>query len=129
MSKANVTIIALACIAVATSVGLAAWLTQPPTMPSEPANSGRADSAGAPSNDKIRARVSALQVKLENDPQDLDGWKMLGRAYMALGQFRAAVEAWSWAKELDPNDPQAAAALEELAEIARRRGVHKKLAP
>ncbi len=54
---------------------------------------------------------------------------MLGRSYMALQRCRQAVEAWSLVKERSPRDPQAAAAPEELAEIARRRGVHKDPKP
>ncbi len=71
----------------------------------------------------------ALRDRVEADANDVEGWKMLGRSYMALQRCRQAVEAWSLVKERSPRDPQAAAALEELAEIARRRGVHKDPKP
>ena len=49
---------------------------------------------------------------------------MLGRAYMTIGQYRDAVEAWSWVQQLAPGDPQAAGALEQLRAIARQGGRH-----
>ncbi len=127
MSRNNLAIMVLAALAVVLSVGTAAWLSQPRPAPpvAAPADSG----PDGPLRAEIEARVEALQQRVTKEPEDVEGWKMLGRSYMALGRYREAVEAWSWVKEQEPRDPHAAAALEELAAIARRRGVHKEEKP
>ncbi|MEX2644465.1 MAG: hypothetical protein WD270_13500 [Acetobacterales bacterium] len=79
---------------------------------------------GVPDEATIRQRVQVLRDRLMADPNDVDGWRMLGRSHMALGEYREAVEAWSWVRELEPTDPQAAAALEELRRIAGQGGRH-----
>ena len=79
---------------------------------------------GMPDEATIRQRVQVLRDRLMADPNDVEGWRMLGRSHMALGEYREAVEAWSWVRELEPTDPQAAGALEELRRIAGQGGRH-----
>ena len=45
--------------------------------------------------------VIALAERLANNSDDLDGWKMLGRSYMSLGNFSAAVTAFETAVEME----------------------------
>lgn len=130
MSRGVLGIVILALTAVVVSMTAAAWLSGGPGGTAETENVPAAAATEAPPNrEQILARVSALRQRVEADPDDVEGWKMLGRSYMALARYRQAVEAWSLVKERRPRDPQAAAALEELAEIARRRGVHKDPKP
>lgn len=126
MNRGILSIVALALIAVVLSMAAAAWLTRRPGPETVAEIVG---GAAVPSREEIMTRVAALRARVEADPEDVDGWKMLGRSYMALERYRDAVEAWSWVKERRPRDPQAAAALAELAEIARKRGVHKAVEP
>jgi cytochrome c-type biogenesis protein CcmH len=49
----------------------------------------------------IEAMVASLAERLENDPDDPDGWKMLGRSYSTLGDFDAAVLAYERVVELE----------------------------
>lgn len=125
MSRGVLGIVILALTAVVVSMTAAAWLSGGPGGTAETENVPAAAAEAPPSREQILARVSALRQRVTADPDDVEGWKMLGRSYMALARYRQAVEAWSLVKERRPRDPQAAAALEELAEIARRRGVHK----
>ncbi|MFQ5955637.1 MAG: tetratricopeptide repeat protein [Kiloniellales bacterium] len=129
MSRGALFILLLGMATVVLSMAVAAWLSTPPVVPATPAVSGDPPVAARPNQAEILARVAALRQRIDEQPEDLEGWKMLGRSYMALGRFREAVEAWSWVKKLSPRDPQAAAALDRLAEIARKRGVHKELKP
>lgn len=50
-------------------------------------------------------RVAELAARLEDDPDDVQGWRMLGRSYMLLGQYararRAFTEAWERAEVRD----------------------------
>lgn len=54
----------------------------------------------------ITAMVESLASRLEADPQDVEGWKMLGRSYMTLQNFAAAADAFEKAVELE-NSQQA----------------------
>ena len=129
MSRGVLGIVVLALTAVVVSMTAAAWLSGRPGGTAETENVPAVVAEAPPSREQILARMSALRQRVAADPDDVQGWKMLGRSYMALERYRQAVEAWSLVKERRPRDPQAAAALEELAEIARRRGVHKDPKP
>lgn len=62
----------------------------------------------------IAEMVASLAERLEQEPDDLEGWKMLGRSYMTVGNAPAAVEAYERAVEL--SDAQDAGALVGLGE-------------
>ena len=129
MSRGVLSIVVLAVAAVVVSMAAAAWLSGRSGRTAETGDVPASAAAAAPKREQILARVAALRDRVAADPEDLEGWKMLGRSYMALQRYRQAVEAWSLVKERRPRDPQAAAALEDLAKIARRRGVHKDPRP
>jgi cytochrome c-type biogenesis protein CcmH len=58
--------------------------------------------------------VSKLARRLEREPEDLEGWMMLGRSYAALGQFPLAQRAYQRADRLaGGRDPQAIIGLAE----------------
>lgn len=42
----------------------------------------------------IENMVSGLAARLEEDPEDVDGWRMLARSYGALGRNEEAARAW-----------------------------------
>ena len=46
-----------------------------------------------------------LAARLERNPDDAEGWSMLGRAYTALERRAEAAQAWARAATLKPNDP------------------------
>ncbi|MCW5772441.1 MAG: tetratricopeptide repeat protein [Rhodospirillaceae bacterium] len=54
----------------------------------------------------IRGMVANLEAKLKENPKDLDGWKRLGRAWMVLGEFGKAADAYRHAHDLAPDDRQ-----------------------
>ncbi len=63
--------------------------------------------SGAGSQPDVSAMVSSLASRLESQPDDINGWKMLGRSYMTIGNFDGAVEAYARAVELeDAQDAQ-----------------------
>jgi cytochrome c-type biogenesis protein CcmH len=66
--------------------------------------------------------IAGLAARLEQNPNDPNGWKMLGRSYMSVGNFAGAVEAYEKAIELESaQDPQSLVGLGE-ALIARSNG-------
>lgn len=48
----------------------------------------------------VEQAIGSLEQKLEENPDNLDGWLMLGRSYMVSGKFNAAVHAYARANVL-----------------------------
>lgn len=53
----------------------------------------------------IQGMVAGLAARLQQDPNDLPGWKRLARSYAVLGQPMKAADAYAQAAKLDPKDP------------------------
>lgn len=70
--------------------------------------------SGAGQLPDIGQMVAGLATRLEERPDDVEGWKMLGRSYMQLGDYPGAVEAFGKAVELEGS--QQAQTLIELGE-------------
>ncbi len=54
----------------------------------------------------IRGMVEGLAERMKNNPDDLAGWRKLGRAYVVLGDFASARDAWARAAALAPSDTE-----------------------
>lgn len=52
----------------------------------------------------VDAMVSSLAERLEKDPDDLNGWKMLGRSYLQMKNFPGAVAAYEKAVALENSE-------------------------
>jgi cytochrome c-type biogenesis protein CcmH len=61
--------------------------------------------AHAVTAEQINAMVAGLAARLESNPQDPEGWRMLGRSYVALGRYPEAVKALEKATRMIPDDP------------------------
>ena len=59
-----------------------------------------------PTAEQINGMVARLAAKLRENPDDVDGWKLLGRSYMVMGRFPEAVAAYAKAAEKAPRDAQ-----------------------
>lgn len=57
--------------------------------------------SGAGQEPDVGAMVTSLAARLESQPDDVNGWKMLGRSHMKLGNFNDAVVAFEKAVELE----------------------------
>jgi cytochrome c-type biogenesis protein CcmH len=55
--------------------------------------------------------LARLEQKLKDNPEDAEGWFMLGRVYQSLNRFPEAVQAYEKLAELTDNHPQALIAL------------------
>lgn len=51
------------------------------------------------------AMISGLQVRLAQNPEDVEGWMLLARTYRSMQRFPEAVEALEKAHEVAPDDP------------------------
>jgi cytochrome c-type biogenesis protein CcmH len=56
-------------------------------------------------NERIRAMVDGLAARLEDDPDDVDGWLRLAQSRMVLGEPEAAKEAYGRAMAVEPDSP------------------------
>ena len=91
------------------TAGLSAGLYYEVGSPGVP--SGR--SAGEESLPDMQEAVSSLQARLQSNPEDIGGWKMLGRTQMTIGDFAGAVESYESAMDLE--DARVAQTLVDLA--------------
>jgi cytochrome c-type biogenesis protein CcmH len=55
----------------------------------------------------IRGMVAGLAARLEADPDDIEGWRMLARSYRVLGESAKAAEAAQQIARLLPEDAAA----------------------
>lgn len=67
--------------------------------PAQRAGSEQAD-AGMPSPEAINQMVAKLADKLKKEPNNLEGWMMLGRSYKVMERYQEAVEAYGQAYKL-----------------------------
>lgn len=56
------------------------------------------------SQQRIEANVATLAKRLEQNPADLDGWKMLARSYTSLARYKEASAAYEKATALKSDD-------------------------
>jgi cytochrome c-type biogenesis protein CcmH len=65
----------------------------------------------------VAAMVAKLETQLREDPNDLKGWLMLGRSYVALERLDDAIVAYDHAHRLDPGNAEAALGLGEAMSL------------
>jgi cytochrome c-type biogenesis protein CcmH len=73
--------------------------------------------------EQIEVMVQRLAARLRENPDDADGWKMLGRSYAVLGRFGEAVDAYSKAALRAPRDAQLLADFADSLAMARGRSL------
>ena len=67
---------------------------------------------------QIEGMVERLAARLKENPDDVEGWKLLGRSYSALGRFPEAAEAYAKAAARAPRDAQVLADLADVLAMA-----------
>ncbi len=68
----------------------------------------------------IDAMVSGLRNKLDANPDNAEGWYMLGRSYMALNRYKDAVYAYEQLFKLEPNDAKVMLFLADASSMANK---------
>lgn len=101
---------ALAAVMIAGSVGLYAWVGTPEGLSPAPAPERTASNGEAQSMDQA---VAQLERRLRDDPENLEGWMLLGRSRMAMDETNGAIAAYRRARELAPDRPEVLVALAE----------------
>jgi cytochrome c-type biogenesis protein CcmH len=117
-SRTSALIIALA---VPVMAGVLYWrLGEPQAL--DPARRAPQQDATDITQEQFEAMTQQLADRLQANPQDAEGWAMLGRAYKALGRLPDAVKAFGEANQRAPGVPEL---LVEYAEALAQ--VHGKL--
>jgi len=70
----------------------------------------------------VDTMIAKLAARLEKEPEDVKGWKMLGWSYLNMDRPDDAIKAYEAALKLEPSDPAIVKALEQ-AKSARKGGV------
>jgi cytochrome c-type biogenesis protein CcmH len=111
------TAITLALLLPAASVSLYLWLGDPQAAMS----SAAVVAQHSTSPDQVQKMVAALADRLKAQPDDLEGWTMLGRSYVALGRHRDAATALQRANALSPGNASLLADLADVLAMAQGR--------
>jgi cytochrome c-type biogenesis protein CcmH len=75
--------------------------------------------AAGPDAAQVEAMVARLAAKLRENPDDAEGWKLLGRSYSVMGRFGEAVDAFAKAAQRSPRDAQLLADFADALAMAR----------
>ena len=75
------------------------------SLPEGTAPSQASAAGGGGQDEQIRGMVEGLATRLENEPDDIEGWLMLGRSRMVLDEPELAKAAFERARELAPEHP------------------------
>jgi cytochrome c-type biogenesis protein CcmH len=65
----------------------------------------------------VAAMVAKLEKRLQDEPNDLNGWLMLGRSYLTLERLDDAIVAYDHARQLDGKSAEAAMGLGEAMSL------------
>ncbi len=72
---------------------------------------------GQPSADEIRKMIADLEQRMADNPNDLQGWSVLSRTYLALGQYSKARDALKRVIEIGGDSDQAYASLADASAL------------
>lgn len=76
--------------------------------------------------EKMEQMTAQLAKRMEKEPQNAQGWMMLGRSYEVLNRFPEAAKAFEQASKLLPNDAQAMSEYAEALMLANKNDFHGK---
>jgi cytochrome c-type biogenesis protein CcmH len=91
-----------------------------------PAAQGEGTAGGAPhavDSAEFAALIERLAARMKEQPDDADGWSMLGRSYMAMGRADEALPAFQRASKLMPNDAMRLADLADAVAVKNGRSL------
>lgn len=114
ISPATIALIAAALLAIV-AIGIAIFRSGGEAAATQPAAAANA-MAAAPDNPE--AMIAGLREQLRTDPDNHEGWYLLGLTYRSAGRFEDAVAAFRRAMELAPTNADYVAYLAEALLLA-----------
>lgn len=79
---------------------------------------GALDNAQREMPKTLEAAIAKLEAELQRDPNQIEGWRLLGRAYVADGKVDKAADALGRALKLAPDDPDLLAETAEMRALS-----------
>lgn len=83
------------------AIGFYLWLGNPEALQPQAGHAGRGGEHGVTAQ-QVEEMVAKLARKLEESPDNGDGWLMLARSYAALGRYPQSAEAYARAAKILP---------------------------
>ncbi|MDA1099816.1 MAG: c-type cytochrome biogenesis protein CcmI [Proteobacteria bacterium] len=124
LTPSALTAVMIALLMPALTLFLYVWLGQPgqPDQPlvarkataSAPASAASSPELSGPQRDQINEMVASLAKRLQEQPDDLDGWILLGRSQAALARYDAAAKALRRALAISRDDAKLQMALGDV---------------
>lgn len=81
------------------------------------------ESSHATSQEQISGRAAALADRLKAKPDDVEGWRILARSYITLGQFSEAADAYSHLVRLNPGNAELLADYADTMAMSRNKSL------
>jgi cytochrome c-type biogenesis protein CcmH len=103
----------------ALAVGMYIWLGTPESL--KPQQAATAPGNHALSPQQIQAMAAKLAERLQNNPDDGEGWMMLGRSYSVLGRYAESAAAFGRAMALLPPNANHLADYADVVAMAQGR--------
>jgi cytochrome c-type biogenesis protein CcmH len=103
----------------ALAVGLYAMLGSPDSLKPQPATDAAGNHSLSPQ--QIQGMAAKLAERLQNNPNDGEGWLMLGRSYTTLGRYAEAAEAFGRATAILPPNATLLADYADIVAMAQGR--------
>ena len=120
-------IVAVAGTALYTTLGRPDLATTPAAAPTATATPEAASTATA--NADVASMVAQLETRMKDNPNDAEGWRMLGWSYFQTARFKDSADAYGRAVTLTPTAPGFASAYgEALVQAAGGRMTKEALA-
>jgi len=102
------------------------WKTAPGARPpSAPVDVAAGQDAAASTQqpvtlEQFQGMVDKLAARMKDDPNNAEGWLMLGRSHAVLGQFEPAIAAYRHVLTLEPKNGQALTDLADTLAVTRQ---------
>ena len=103
----------VAAIVALVAIGVSVWRSRHGAAPPPPV------AAQAPVGD-VASAIGQLEARLKANPQDAQGWRMLGWSYYSTERFADAVAAYRRATQIEPNSLEGWSALGEALALSGR---------
>lgn len=117
----RITVIAISVLVPLLAIGLYFLLGNPQaTTPEAAATATAGANPHAVTPDQIEKMVAKLAARLENTPDDAQGWSMLAQSYAVMGRFQDAVKAYAHLAKLVPDNAQVYADWADVAAMAQQ---------
>jgi cytochrome c-type biogenesis protein CcmH len=113
---------AVAAVLPVAAVGLYAAIGNPEALFVKPVQPDEAQGEGH----DLQAMLASLEKRLKDNPNDTNGWLLLGRTYSAMERYGDALSAFAKAAELSPEDARAWSAYAEAMAITQGRNLAGK---